>query len=137
MQAYNGLIAYEPLYRATCLKNPETDSYCFSEAITNASAPADSYPYYTALGLTMPTSSRPTCDKCLQNTMAVFAEYAAEKNQPLASTYPATSYQIDLGCGPTFVNTTVAVASKGAAADVRGASAGMAVLMVAAVVFLV
>lgn len=69
--------------------------------------------------------------------MAVFAGYAADRNQPLASTYPATSYQIDLGCGPTFVNTTVAVATTGAATDVRGASVGMVVLVVAAVAFLV
>ena len=136
MQAYNGMVAYEPIYRATCLKNPESGSYCFSEAITNASAPADSYPYYTALGLTMPTSSRPTCDKCLQNTMAIFAGYAADSNQPLASTYTATSYQIDLGCGPTFVNTTVAVAVTGAASS-SGASIFVLLALLLATIALV
>lgn len=137
MQAYNGLVAYEPLYRATCLKDPKTGSYCFSEAITNSSAPADSYPYYTALGLHMPASSRPTCDKCLQNTMAVFASYAADTNQPLAATYTATSYQIDFGCGPTFVNTTVAAATTGSASNVQGAGLGMLVLALATVALII
>ena len=133
MQAYNGFVAYEPIYRATCLKSPESGSYCFSEAITNASAPADSYPYYTALGLTMPTSSRPTCNKCLQNTMAIFAGYAADSNQPLASTYTATSYQIDLACGPTFVNTTVAVAVTGAASSAGASIFSMLALVLASI----
>jgi hypothetical protein len=136
-QAYNGFIAYEPLYRATCLKNANTGDYCFSEAITNASAPADSYPYYTALGLTMPTSSRPTCDKCLQGTMEIFASYASDRNQPLASTYSATSYQIDFECGPTFVNTTVPVAITGAAPSVKGGGLEVLAAVIAAVVMIV
>ena len=136
MQAYHGLIAYEPLYRATCLKDPETGSYCFSEAIMNSSAPADSYPYYTALGLPMPVGARPTCNKCLQETMNVFVGYAPDENQPLASTYTATSYQVDLGCGSTFVNTTVAASTTGSASSLRAGSFGLVALALVTVVFI-
>lgn len=109
LQAHAGLVAYEPLYRATCLKNPATSNYCFADAITNASNPADSYPYYLALGIALPGSSRPTCTKCLQNAMGIFARAAVDQNQPLSTTYISAAQQIDMGCGPEFVNATVPV----------------------------
>lgn len=128
LQAYNGLLAYEPLYRATCLKNPKTGSYCFSDAIANTSNQADAFPYYTALGLNMPINSKPTCDQCLQDTMNVFAGYAGESSQPLAVTYTPTAFQIDLGCGTMFVNTTVAAAKTG---DANSGQRGWSILLAA------
>ena len=108
-QAHAGLVAYEPLYRATCLKSNDTGNYCLSDAITNQENPSDAYPYYTALGINLPAASRPTCNKCLQNTLSIFAGYAADRNQPLSSTYIPTAQQIDVSCGPEFANTTVPV----------------------------
>ena len=110
-QAHAGLIAYEPLYRATCLKSSETENYCFADAISNTSNPSDSYPYYTVLGTNLPAASRPTCSKCLQDTMGIFAEYAVNKAQPVSETYVSTAQQIILGCGPEFVNALVPVAT--------------------------
>jgi hypothetical protein len=109
-QAHAGLISYEPLYRATCVKSSETGNYCFADAITNTTNPSDSYPYYTALGTDLPAASRPTCNKCLQDTMDSFAGYAANRDQPVSRTYTSTAQQINLGCGPSFVNATVPVA---------------------------
>jgi hypothetical protein len=128
-QAHAGLIAYEPLYRATCLKNAATGNYCFADAITNTSNPSDSYPYYTALGNELPAASRPTCNKCLQDTLGIFAEYAAKKDQPVSTTYVSTARQIDLGCGPDFANTTVPVATISNGATRQGAMADAAALM--------
>lgn len=68
--------------------------------------------------------------------MSVFAGYASDIDQPLASTYTSTSYQIDIGCGPTFVNTTVAVATMGAASGVRSAGMGLLSAVGAAAVVL-
>jgi len=110
-QAYAGLVAYEPLYRATCLRDSATNNYCFAEAITNASDPADAYPYYTALGLSLPASATPTCSQCLQQTMGIFAQYARSEAQPLAGTYLGCASQLDAGCGPGFVDTAVKVGS--------------------------
>ncbi|KAI9871158.1 MAG: hypothetical protein M1823_008530, partial [Watsoniomyces obsoletus] len=88
LQAYNGLVAYEPVYRATCLKTEtaEDTEYCFSHAVSGQN-PADLYPYLTAVGLNMPAGSRPSCTQCLKQSMHVFAEYAVRKEQPLAQTY--------------------------------------------------
>jgi hypothetical protein len=115
IQARNGLIAYEPLYRAGCLKNQRSGNYCFVDAITNQSNPSDSYPYYIPLGIDLPAATRPTCDQCLQTTMSIFASAAVDKSQSLAQTFVPAAQQIDLGCGPTFVNTTVPVATVGGA----------------------
>ena len=84
-----------------------------ADAITNQANPSDSYPYYTALGINLPASSRPTCVPCLQDTMSIFAGYAADKSQSLASTYMPTAQQIDIGCGPTFANVSVPIATIG------------------------
>lgn len=111
VQAYAGLIAYEPVNRATCLKDEVSKSYCFTEASTNSSNPADFYPYYTAIGLSMPQTARPTCSQCLKDTMQIFAGYAADAVQPLAKTYMTCATQVDKSCGSGFVSTSVQVGS--------------------------
>lgn len=108
--AHTGLIAYKPLYTASCLKNPSTSSYCFADAVTNASSPTDSYVYYLALNTSLPGGSQPTCNSCLQNTMAVFDAAAANRSQPVASTYVAAAQQINVNCGPGFVNASIPAA---------------------------
>jgi hypothetical protein len=129
IQAQAGLISYEPLYRATCLKNEATGNYCFADAITNTSNPSDSYPYYTALGTDLPAASRPTCDKCLEDVMGIFAGYAANRDQPVSRTFTMTARQINLGCGPEFVNATVPVATVSNAAVRHGVVTDTAALM--------
>jgi hypothetical protein len=110
-QAHAGLVAYEPIYQATCLKSNETGKYCFADAITNQLNPSDAYPYYAAVGLNLPTASHPTCSKCLQDAMSIFAGYAKDKNQPLAATYINTAQEIDEDCGANFADTAVPVGS--------------------------
>ncbi|KAL9604030.1 MAG: hypothetical protein Q9219_000792 [cf. Caloplaca sp. 3 TL-2023] len=106
--AYNGLISYEPLYKAGCERD-EDGNYCFANAITNASSPTDSYPYYLPLGIALPGGSRPTCSTCLKNTMAIFNQAVNGKmQQPLAGDYLAAAQMINVGCGPGFANQTVA-----------------------------
>jgi hypothetical protein len=114
LAAHTGLVAYQPLYTASCLKNPATSAYCFADAITNASSPTDSYVYYLPLNTSLPGGSQPTCNACLQNTMAVFDAAAANRSQPVASTYVAAAQQINVNCGPGFVNASIPAAASGA-----------------------
>ena len=108
IRAYNGLVAYAPIYRATCLQNVQSGQYCFAEAVSsNATSRSDPYPYYTAIGLDLPTGSRPSCSLCLKQTMAIFQPYAADSTQPLSRTYTPSVEEIDAGCGASFANTTV------------------------------
>jgi hypothetical protein len=46
--------------------------------------------------------------------MAIFSAFASNATQPVSQTYNAAAAQLDLGCGPSFVNKT-AIPLKGAA----------------------
>jgi len=105
-QAYSGLVAYPPLYQASCLRNPTTNHYCFADAVTNMSSPSDSYIYYLPLGMQLPSGSMLTCSSCLQQTMGIFDAAAANRSQPVSTVYTQAAQLIDLGCGPAFVNQT-------------------------------
>ena len=111
MQAYAGLTAYEPVYRVTCLRDKTTNAYCFTKASTNSTNAADFYPYYTAVGLSMPQTASPTCSQCLRDTMQIFAGYAENAVQPVSKTYMSCATQVDKNCGSQFVSTDVKVGS--------------------------
>ncbi|KAI9849631.1 MAG: hypothetical protein M1837_002756 [Sclerophora amabilis] len=112
-QAYNGFVAYGPLFQAGCLRSG-SGSYCFADAITNTSSPADSYIYHLALGMSLPGGSQPTCNSCLQDSMSIFANAASDSRQPLRKNYVNAAQQIDLNCGPDFVNSTIPTMSSSA-----------------------
>lgn len=107
IQTVNGLIAYPVAYQASCLRDNE-GSYCFANAVTNTTATTDSLPYYLTVGQELPGSSRPTCNSCLQDAMAVFAQYANNATQPISKTYATAAQQLSISCGRTFVNVTAA-----------------------------
>jgi hypothetical protein len=115
-EAHAGFMAYRALYQAACFKNPKTNNYCFADAITDTSNPADAYVYYLPLGVSLPGSSLPNCSECLQATMEVFAKAAEVKNQPITATYLSAAQQINIGCGPGFVSTSISIGSRSAAA---------------------
>ena len=105
-QAYAGLVAYAPLYQASCLKD-SGNKYCFANAITNTKSPADSYVYYLPLGMPLPGGSQLTCSQCLKTTMGYFNAVAGNKSQPVSTDYTQAAQMINMGCGPGFVNQTV------------------------------
>lgn len=111
LQAYDGFIAYQPLYHAGCLKDVETGSYCFTDAATNASSPTSSYIYYLPLGIALPSTTKPTCSTCLQDTMAIFASAATNSSQPVSTDYGSAASLIDGVCGDAFVNASVTATS--------------------------
>ena len=128
VQAHSGLVAYEPIYQATCVKNNDTGNYCFADAITNATNPSDSYPYYIALGIQLPGGSRPTCNRCLQDAMAVYAQAAGSKEQPVTNTYLTAAQLINVNCGPNFVNATLPTGAWGRSVGERASTSATWVL---------
>jgi hypothetical protein len=111
LQAHLGLDAYNTLYTASCLRNPSTSAYCYAEAVTNTSSPTDPYIYYLPLNVSLPGGGAPTCNTCLVDTMAVFEQATSNRGSAIAHDYSAAAQQIDLHCGPSFVNTTLAAAT--------------------------
>ncbi|KAJ4992735.1 hypothetical protein SVAN01_01781 [Stagonosporopsis vannaccii] len=120
IQAYNGLVAYKPSYQASCLRDDD-GNYCFANAVSNTSSPTDSYPFYLPIGQELPGGSRPTCNSCLQDSMAIFANFANNATQPLSKTYTSAAQQLSISCGSRFVNITAAPL-KGAASPSSSAS---------------
>lgn len=107
VEAYDAMIAYETLYQASCLKDPQTSAYCFADAVTNQSTVSDVYLYFLPLNTSFPGSSQPSCNWCDQQTMAIFRSAAANRNLPIAQTYVAAANMVDTFCGPNFANTTL------------------------------
>ncbi|KAL9056134.1 MAG: hypothetical protein Q9206_002866 [Seirophora lacunosa] len=113
LAAYNGLVSYSPLFRAGCERDPESGNYCFANAIQNKTSPSDSYPYYLPLGIPLPGGSQPTCSDCLRRTMDIFHESVQERGQqgPLMTNYAGAAQLVNVGCGPSFSNQTVAASA--------------------------
>ncbi|PUU73368.1 hypothetical protein B9Z19DRAFT_1004777 [Tuber borchii] len=118
VQAYAGFISYRVVYSVGCLKSA-SGSYCYVDAITNTTSPSDSYVYYLPLGIKFPGGSRPTCSPCLSQTMAILAGTAGNSSELLSTTYVSAAEQINLGCGPNFVNSTVEHMNDGSASSPR------------------
>ncbi|KAL4821480.1 hypothetical protein BDW67DRAFT_49800 [Aspergillus spinulosporus] len=111
--AYVDLITYEPIYRATCLQNPDTSNYCFVDAVTNTSNTADYDVYSLPYGSTINNAtSLPTCNSCLQATLEIFSEWAQVEKQPLAESYLPSAEAINGKCGSDFANVNVTVATE-------------------------
>ncbi|KAL1881415.1 hypothetical protein VTK73DRAFT_4175 [Phialemonium thermophilum] len=107
VQAYMSMIAYQPLYSASCLRDQDTNSYCYANAVTNLTTPANVYFYFLPLNISLPGSSIPTCNGCLERTMAIFQAASANRKLPIASTYVSAAKQVNTICGPGFVNDTL------------------------------
>ncbi|CAI7622381.1 unnamed protein product [Penicillium bialowiezense] len=109
---YRDLIAYEPMYRATCLRNPSTQQYCFVDAALNSTSPDDYNVYFMPLGNTLGAGSKPTCSRCLQSTMDVFSGWAKVDGQSLDTTYLPSARVINAHCGAGFAVTNITVGSE-------------------------
>ncbi|RDL40651.1 Uncharacterized protein BP5553_00630 [Venustampulla echinocandica] len=129
LQARLGLLAYKPLYTASCLKNPVAKSYCFADAITNSSNPSDNYLYYLPLNVSLPSGSQPTCNTCLHNTMAVFEAATSDRSSAIANNFVDAAMQINVKCGPNFVNASLAAPITSDAQSLALMSGGMPLIM--------
>ena len=107
VMAYEGLMAYNMLYSATCLQDPETSMYCFANAVTNLTTPSNAYIYFLPVNMTLPATATPGCDWCLQQTMGIFQAATSDRQQAIAWTYRSAARQINSICGPEFVNDTL------------------------------
>ncbi|KAK4146321.1 uncharacterized protein C8A04DRAFT_9897 [Dichotomopilus funicola] len=117
------MLAYAPVYGAGCLRDPATGAYCYANAITNQTNVSAPYFYFLPLNKTLPGTTVPQCGACLQRTMALYKAATADRSQPIAATYQTAAEQVNVICGPGFVNESLAaevVPSSGAAGAVGG-----------------
>jgi hypothetical protein len=98
VQAYAAFIAYEPLYKAGCLKS-DKGNYCYLDALDGDTSDSDALLYWLPLGKNIPQTLTKsiTCNECISGTMEIFRQYAGNASQPLHDTYPKAAAQINLG----------------------------------------
>ncbi|RJE17970.1 hypothetical protein PHISCL_09697, partial [Aspergillus sclerotialis] len=108
---YRDLVAYEPVYRSSCLTSSESNStgYCFVDAVFSNNS-ADYNLYFLPLGGELTRGVHLTCSTCLQATMGVYADWAAVEGQPLARSYIPSAKVVENACGKGFVDVNVTVA---------------------------
>src|SRR5690606_238743 len=99
-----GLTSYPVLYKATCLRRAPSDAYCFADAVTNATTPANAYVYFLPLNMTMPGGAEMDCSRCLGDTMAIYRDAAARRSLAIASTYEAAAGRVNEVCGGGFAD---------------------------------
>ncbi|EFR02977.1 hypothetical protein MGYG_05976 [Nannizzia gypsea CBS 118893] len=104
--AKTGFLAYRAMRDATCLKDPDTNNFCFAEAITDPDMTANVYIYHLALGYSL-SAGRPKCGKCLPPTMKVLQKAAGNKQQPVSEVYVTAANQVNVACGPNFVPASI------------------------------
>lgn len=124
-EAYLGLVAYQVVYSATCLKDDTSQSYCFGDAVTNTTNASQTYFYFLPLNSTLPGGVVPLCGTCLQDTMSIYHVATANRKQPIADTYASAAEMVDELCGADFANATLAeaIATSGASSTIsRGPS---------------
>ncbi|KAI1393925.1 uncharacterized protein F4822DRAFT_386397 [Hypoxylon trugodes] len=109
-QAYTGMKAYEEIYGAGCLTNPDTSAYCFVNAVTNLTTSSNIYLYLLPLNSTLPESAVPACDSCTSETMKIYQSASANRKKLIANTYVQAAQQIDSECGANFVSAALPVA---------------------------
>lgn len=71
VDALAGLQAYTLMRTAGCDVDPNTNTYCYLNAVHNSN-PSDLNYYNLALGLTLPKGSVPTCSSCTKNLMGIY-----------------------------------------------------------------
>lgn len=125
VDAYVNLVAYEPVYRASCLKDPATDGYCFVDAVMNSSRPADYDLYFMPFGRELQDhgdgdGEGPSCTPCLKASMRVFRDWARRDGQPLAGSYLPSAKVVNRYCGDGFADLNVTLGDQ----TVRATSGG-------------
>lgn len=120
--AYLGLVGYQVVYSATCLKDAATQSYCFGDTITNTTHASEAYFYFLPLNTSLPAATTPLCGECLQDTMSIYHVATANRRQPIADTYGGAAAKVDATCGSGFANVTLAdaIVTSGTLAGARG-----------------
>jgi hypothetical protein len=108
VDTYRAMLAYAPVYSAGCVRDPDTNAYCYANAVTNLTNPSTTYFYFLPLNKSLPATTVPACGYCLQQTMNLYQAATADRRQLIANTYVSAAKQANVICGPGFVNETLA-----------------------------
>lgn len=127
LEALDGFLNYKFMRDAGCLVNARTNSYCFVDAVSAASA-SDFYFYTLALGTPLPNNSVPSCSTCIESLMAIYATQATNSSLDISKTYGAAAIKANAVCGAKYAQSLNANAASRRVAGVAW-SVAVAVLL--------
>ncbi|KAF9010053.1 hypothetical protein BDQ17DRAFT_996855 [Cyathus striatus] len=105
------LQAFQVMYDVGCVADPNSNTYCFLDAVQNKD-PSDLNYYSLPLGINLPNSTTPSCSGCTKSVMGIYS--AALQNSTQASgldalkeTYnDAVAQSVEI-CGSAFAQTAI------------------------------
>lgn len=106
------LNAYQLMYSAACTQNPQSNTYCYIDAVANSS-PADLYLYQLPFGIGLPNSTENfSCSTCSQGLLGIYADGLGNKTlanglDKLKKTYDGAASIVNTACGPNFARIAV------------------------------
>ena len=125
-QAHSALLAYLPLYSASCLRNDAGTGYCFADMAGNKSAWMDTAVYSLGIGKALQSAGANetatskaghadggplpfSCGSCLQKVMGILnsAANSGQDNAPVRKVWKAGAQAVNEVCGVNWVNETV------------------------------
>ena len=124
-----GLQAYSLMRDAACLVDQSTNAYCYVSATHNPN-PSDLYFYQLPLGISLPSTTEPSCSACTKSLMQLFS--LANNVTALEGTYGGAAAVADGTCGEGYVKQTLA--GSGGARGVGGVSGWVVAVVVVGVV---
>lgn len=120
------------LQTAACLQDSETQAYCYVAAMSTSSPPDDGYLYSLPSGISLPSTSQPTCSTCSAKLLNLFTETvvnAGEATETQSRKYSHASVMepalenataiIKQACGSTFAGQSITMQAHVSSGTVR------------------
>lgn len=150
VNAYTDLLAYEAVYRASCLRSNASGKFCFVDALFGSSNSSNSSLLSTpppgdydifSIPLGSPLTRDPaentstsgdaggdkflSCDDCVRREMQAYADFARKNGQPLAGSYGPSASVVNRWCGEGFVDANVTLGNRQTVLSSSGSQMGI------------
>lgn len=103
-----GFQNYDLLQTAACLKDSQTDTYCYVSAMSTSSLPDDGYLYSLPSGISLPSTTKPTCSSCSAKLINLYTQTITNATDAISTT-EGTPYSYASVLEPALVNATALV----------------------------
>ncbi|ODN94197.1 hypothetical protein L198_05048 [Cryptococcus wingfieldii CBS 7118] len=100
-----GVGNYKVMKEAEALVDTDTGSYCYLEAIASEK-PDDLYLWGLPGGISLPSSSTPSCSKCSSSLLTTYGSYISSTSTLNSTVINAAVKRLNDACGASFVTFT-------------------------------
>ncbi|WVQ99582.1 hypothetical protein IAU59_006718 [Kwoniella sp. CBS 9459] len=124
LEAKNGIGNYGVMREAEGLVDESTGKYCYLEAVASG-RPDDLYLWGLASGISLPSSSSPTCSPCSKALLNTYSAYIPTTPTLNSTLIGGAIQRVNAACGQGFVNLSATTsASSSATTKMKSVPAG-------------